>query len=95
MSERSFYLLAYDIANPKRLVRVAKLMESIGERVQDSVFEAYLSQSELQKLLRKVERVMEMEEDSLRIYSLYQACRTKIRCVGIGKPTAPPGVVIL
>jgi len=95
MSERSFYLLTYDIADPKRLVKVAKLMEAIGERVQDSVFEAYLSQAELEKLLKKVGRVMEMEEDSLRIYSLCRACRGKIQCVGIGKPTAPPGVVII
>lgn len=95
MSEHSFYLLTYDIADPRRLVRVAKLMEAIGERVQDSVFEAYLSQAELEKLLRKAAQMMEMEADSLRVYSLCQACRAKIRCVGIGKSTAPPGVVII
>lgn len=95
MSERLFYLLAYDIADPKRLVKIAKIMESIGERVQDSVFEAYLKEAELTKLLKRVERVMVMEEDSLRIYLICASCRTKIRCVGLGKVTAPPGVVIV
>lgn len=70
-------------------------MEAIGERVQDSVFEAYLTEAELTKLLKRVERVMEMEEDSLRIYLICADCRTKIRYVGLGKVTAPPGVVIV
>ncbi len=95
MSERWFYLLAYDIADPKRLVKIAKIMESIGERVQDSVFEAYLNEAELERLLKRVERVMEMEEDSLRIYFLCGACRSKIRCVGVGNVTSPPSVTIV
>ncbi len=95
MSERFFYLLAYDIADPKRLVRIAKIMEAIGERVQDSVFEAYLNEAELTNLLKRVERVMVMEEDSLRIYLICAACRTKMRCVGLGQLTSPPSVIIV
>ncbi|RCK74877.1 MAG: CRISPR-associated protein Cas2 [Anaerolineae bacterium] len=95
MSERLFYLLTYDIADPKRLVKIAKIMESIGERVQDSVFEAYLNEEELKRILKRVERVMVMEEDSLRIYLICAACRMKIRCVGVGKVTSPPGVRIV
>jgi len=53
MAERAFYLLTYDIADPKRLVKIARIMEANGERVQDSVFEAYLSEEELVKLVKK------------------------------------------
>lgn len=95
MSERFFYLLTYDIADPKRLVRVAKVMEASGERVQDSVFEAYLNEEELERLLKKVQRVMELEEDSLRVYFLCGSCRGKIRCIGVGKVTPPPGLLIV
>lgn len=95
MSERLFYLLAYDIADPKRLAKVAKIMESVGERVQASVFEAYLNNEELAKLLKRVERVLVLEEDSLRIYLICAACRAKIRCIGVGKVTSPPKAVIL
>ncbi len=95
MAERSFFLLTYDIADPKRLAKVAKAMEAVGERVQDAVFEAYLNDVELDKLLKKVQKVMKAEEDSLRVYVLCEACRGKIRCVGQGKVTPPPAAMIV
>lgn len=93
--ERTFYLFAYDIAEPKRLNRIAKILESIGERVQDSVFEAYLTEEEVQRLLKKVRKIMKEEEDSLRIYVLCRACRSKIYCVGRGSPTPSPSTMIV
>ena len=33
------YVVAYDITDPKRLSRVAKYLENIGVRVQESIFE--------------------------------------------------------
>lgn len=95
MAERAFYLLTYDIADPKRLAKVAKAMEAVGERAQDSVFEAWLEEAELAKLLKKMGKVMNESEDSLRIYVLCGACRAKMRCVGQGKPTPPPQAMIV
>ena len=95
MAERNFYLLTYDIADPKRLAKVARAMEAVGERVQDSVFEAYLNPPELARLLKKMEKVMNLKEDSLRVYLLCGACREKIKCLGQGKVTAHPGVMIV
>ncbi|EMN95623.1 CRISPR-associated endoribonuclease Cas2-like protein, partial [Leptospira interrogans serovar Medanensis str. UT053] len=34
-------LVSYDIREPKRLRRVAKIMEGFGERIQYSVFRIY------------------------------------------------------
>jgi CRISPR-associated protein Cas2 len=93
--ERTFYLLAYDIANPKRLAKVAKAMEAVGERVQDSVFEAWLSAADVDAVLKKVKKIMNEKEDSLRMYVLCAACREKVSCVGQGKVTPPPGLVII
>ena len=93
--ERSFYLLAYDIANDRRRQKIARLCEAMAERVQESVFEAYLSQAELDKLLKKIGRVLKKEEDSLRIYLLCASCRSKVRLFGVGKVTPAPGVVII
>jgi CRISPR-associated protein Cas2 len=92
---RSFYLLAYDIADNKRRAKIAKLMESMGERVQGSVFEAYLDSAELQKVVKKSEKVMEMAEDSLRVYFLCESCRPKLQTLGQGKPTPPPDTLIV
>jgi CRISPR/Cas system-associated endoribonuclease Cas2 len=34
MDERNFYVLTYDIASDKRRAKIARLMESLCERVQ-------------------------------------------------------------
>jgi CRISPR-associated protein Cas2 len=95
MTTRSFYLLAYDMSDDKRRAKIAKLMESLGERVQGSVFEAYLNAAELQKIVKKSEKIMKMEEDSLRVYFLCEACRPKLQLLGQGKPTPPPDTMIV
>lgn len=92
---RTFYLLAYDMTDDKRRAKIAKLMESLGERVQGSVFEAYLTAEELQKIFKKSEKIMKMDEDSLRIYFLCDSCRPKLKTFGQGKPTPPPDTMIV
>ncbi len=95
MAERSFYVLAYDIGDNKRRAKIAKLMESLGERVQGSVFEAYLTPDELEKIHKKSQKVMSEKEDSLRVYSLCQACRERISVKGQGRVSPPPGLVVV
>jgi CRISPR-associated protein Cas2 len=93
--DHTFYVLAYDIPSDKRRAKIAKAMEAIGERVQYSVFEAYLTPPELEKVLKKTARIMKPEEDSLRIYILCSECRQKVQTRGLGKVTPPPGVMIV
>lgn len=95
MAERGFYILTYDIVDDKRRLKIAKIMESMGDRVQYSVFEAYLTPPELQKLLKRVGKVMMAKEDSVRVYFLCNACREKVHTEGQGKVTPPPGVMIV
>lgn len=95
MSAPDFYVLAYDIADDRRRARIARLMEGHGERVQGSVFEAYLQPKDLDNLLRRAAKVMRKEHDSLRVYFLCAACRGKARAAGVGKISAPPGVKII
>jgi CRISPR-associated protein Cas2 len=93
--ERGFYIMAYDIPSDKRRAKIAKKMEAIGERVQWSVFEAYLSRPELDKLLSQVKKILDEKEDSLRIYPLCSACREKPKMIGRSQLTPPPGVMIV
>ncbi|WP_204080886.1 CRISPR-associated endonuclease Cas2 [Mycobacterium riyadhense] len=62
---RRRYLLAYDIADPKRLRRVCNLMEDHGERLQYSVFLCDLSVAELSELEAAVTAVMHLVQDSV------------------------------
>jgi CRISPR-associated protein Cas2 len=93
--ERNFYLLVYDIADNKRRLKIAKACESIAERVQFSVFEAYLTPVELQKLVKQTNKIMKNEEDGLRVYIICASCKAKVRVFGLGKVTPEPGVTIV
>ncbi|MBI4759598.1 MAG: CRISPR-associated endonuclease Cas2 [Chloroflexi bacterium] len=66
-----------------------------NRRVQDSVFEAYLNEAELEKLLNKVRKILQEEEDSLRLYALCAACRGRLRVLGQGHLTPPPSTMIV
>lgn len=95
MAGRVFYLLAYDISSDKRRAKIARLMESLGERVQGSVFEAWLSSDELDKLVRKALKLLNEKEDSLRVYLVCEACRPKLKVYGQGRPTPAPAVLVI
>lgn len=93
--ERSFYVVVYDVVEDKRRNKVAKTMEAIGERVQKSVFEVYLTPTELEKLLKRMGKLIRESEDAVRVYDLCAACRGKVHSLGVGRLTEPPGLVIV
>ncbi len=73
-----FILIAYDIADNRRLKQVAKLMEAYGERVQKSVFECVIDEHQLQVLMHEVKCLMKRSEDKVQFYHLCEACEHKI-----------------
>jgi len=79
------YLLCYDVKNAARLRKVAKIMEGNGYRVQKSVFEAFLTADELETLTVRLNDVLDMEADTVRIYRICESCNKEIRIVGAGE----------
>jgi len=79
------YLITYDIANPKRLAHVAKLMESYGVRVQYSVFECFLDPKSLKSLKRKLRGIMNVDEDGVKCFKLCTRCEQRITLIGEGE----------
>ena len=70
MSSRIRYLVSYDIANPKRLRRVAKTMEGFGVRLQYSVFECPLDDLRLAELKTELHPILKHDEDQVLFVSL-------------------------
>ena len=69
--EKKVYLLViYDIVNNKRRTAFAKKMGGYGFRVQKSAFEALISESLHQKLLNEIPRLIDRQEDSVRVYRI-------------------------
>jgi len=78
------YFAIYDIADPKRLRKVAKTMEDYGERVQKSKFEMTLSDPQLAELQARLDEIIDHENDGIKYFPLCQKCRTKLEIIGQG-----------
>lgn len=70
-----FWLVCYDIADARRLRRVARVMQGVGERVQRSVFECRLSERERLSLEKRVRALLHPQADTVRFYPLCERCR--------------------
>lgn len=70
MDQGSWYLLAYDIADPRRLQRVHRCLSRTGIWVQRSVFFVFATPAGLAALLDEVEGLMHKREDDLRAYPI-------------------------
>ena len=70
-------IVCYDVATEttagrKRLRRVAKLCEAIGQRVQKSVFECKVSAMQYEQLERALLAEIDATQDCLRFYRLVE-----------------------
>jgi len=70
MSRKGWYLIAYDIACPKRLSKVHKIMKKECIAVQYSLFFHKASVANLDVLLDRVAETMNLCEDDLRAYPI-------------------------
>jgi len=81
MAERTRYLLAYDIRNPKRLRRVHKLAQDFGAPLQYSVFVCDLTAVELIDLRSALLEAVKTTEDSVGIFDLGPPKSRGLACV--------------
>ena len=93
-------LISYDISTsdssgPKRLRKIAKECQNHAQRVQNSVFEANLDYDEFLKLKARLEKIMDHEKDSLRIYYLGNNWEKRIEHIGVKKTYDSEGVIII
>lgn len=89
------YFMSYDIANPKRLVKVAKTLENYGIRIQYSFFECEMEKSLCENLRDEILKIINLKEDSLRIYPLCEDCLRNTSSLGEGNIFIPQNYQIL
>jgi CRISPR-associated protein Cas2 len=88
-------LVVYDIADHRRRVKLAQLLEGYGRRVQESVFECFLSLNEMKQLHQQVMQRVKPEEDNVRFYWIPSQAMEKTLVIGGTAPTPPPSVYII
>jgi CRISPR-associated protein Cas2 len=80
-------IVTYDVSTEtregrRRLRRVAKLCEGVGQRVQKSVFECQVDLVRFEELERRLLEEINKEEDNLRIYRITEPTRLHVREYG-------------
>jgi len=90
-----FYLVSYDIPDDRRRTKLAKAMKDFGDRVHYSVFECILSGDLLDKMVARIEDIVEDGEDSVRIYALCANCTQAIKIIGTGEVSREEDVYIV
>ncbi|HCF83365.1 MAG TPA: CRISPR-associated endonuclease Cas2 [Ruminococcaceae bacterium] len=93
-------LVSYDVstgdkAGRIRLRKVAKACLDYGQRVQNSVFEIDVDYGTFLKLKDKLIKLINPEQDSLRIYYLGNNWKSRIEHIGAKETYDPEGALIV
>ncbi|WP_133716879.1 CRISPR-associated endonuclease Cas2 [Methylocaldum gracile] len=91
LNQAQTYLVCYDIADPKRLGRVHRLLREQGIPVQYSVFTAQLTAKELGRIIAGLVERIDERADDVRIYPLPSRPET----TSLGLQYFPDGVLLI
>lgn len=80
-------IVTYDVSTEtregrRRLRRVAKVCEGVGQRVQKSVFECKVDQMRYEELERRLLAEIDEKEDNLRLYRLTEPMELHVKEYG-------------
>ena len=89
-SEVCTWLIAYDIANPRRLQRVHTYLKRHAVPLQYSVFVTRLNERALSKVLAELKDRIDDGTDDVRAYRLPQRCKP----ITLGRQILPLDVIL-
>lgn len=83
-------IIAYDVntltkEGRSRLRRVARVCEGYGQRVQESLFECRVNETQRERLRQRLTKIIEPSEDSLRVYQLRGGREGAIEILGLDR----------
>ena len=79
----------------RRLRRVARVCEGVGQRVQKSVFECQVDLAQLEELERRLLSEIDLGQDNLRFYRLADTRGCEVREHGTFRATDFSGPLVL
>jgi CRISPR-associated protein Cas2 len=83
--DENLYIVAYDIAAPRRWRKVFRIMEGFGDWVQLSVFQCRLTRRRQIELKLALDEVINHAEDHIIIIDVGPAAATRPRVESLGK----------
>jgi len=93
-------VVTYDVdtttpAGARRLRRVAKICEAYGHRVQKSVFEVVIRDSDKVRFIAALQAEINREQDSVRVYRLPVAALNDVEHLGLPREIDPRGPFVI
>ena len=77
-------IVTYDIAEPRRLNRIAKIMKDYGVRVQKSIFQVTVTEQVFYTMKLRIEKEMMLEKDGVKYFPLCEKCAATREIIGLG-----------
>jgi CRISPR-associated protein Cas2 len=93
-------IVTYDVSTEgregrRRLRRVAKICESMGQRVQKSVFECQVNDMQYEQLERALLAEIDANEDNLRFYRITEPTEVRVKQYGTFRSTDFEGPLVV
>jgi CRISPR-associated protein Cas2 len=88
-------VISYDTPDDARRRKIVTLLRGVGERVQYSVFEAHLEERDIQRLRRRIRKVIDQYLDSVRFYKLGTEYEKRVEIEGYGTVHEEVELIIL
>lgn len=93
-------VVTYDVstetaAGRRRLRRVAKVCQSMGQRVQKSVFECQVNEMQLEQLERALLAEIDEAQDNLRFYRITESAHLRVKQYGVFRAVDFEGPLVI
>ena len=95
MKKQHFYVITYDIADTRRRNKVVKLLEAVGDRVNLSVFECFLSKKQYADLITNLAHTIKPKTDVVNIYPLCADCYARATYLPQRQTIRPDTIVVV
>lgn len=95
MKRKHFYVVTYDISDDKRRRKVVKLLEGIGIRMNFSVFECILTETQYRNMCNKLAKIIIKQDDWVNIYPLCTECYARITYIPDIKKKEPVKIAVI
>ena len=89
------YIVGYDIADQKRLAKVAKIVQGFGYRIQYSFFHCFISSQQKKRLRQLLQKVIHEGEDQVIIVPVSEKQLKEIEFVGYKINLQAEGIIIV
>lgn len=95
MRHKHFYVVAYDVSDDKRRTKVVKVLEGLGTRVNLSVFECMLTDTQYRRMCGQLEKIAIRNEDHINVYPLCTECYARILYIPDTRQKEPVKIVVV